>query len=72
MEVSQPAPGFWQAVGAALSALARTAGCSFAHHPLPELREVAHDIRQPPQGRAPASGPGRSEATGPGRAAVRR
>jgi len=37
--------GFWTRVGAALAALARMTGCSVEQSPLPELREVAHDLR---------------------------
>jgi hypothetical protein len=36
---------FWTRVANALTALARMAGCSVEHSPLPELREVAHDLR---------------------------
>jgi hypothetical protein len=46
---------FWQAVGAALAALARRTGCSLYDSPLPEIREAARDWRPLP----PASSPGR-------------
>jgi hypothetical protein len=48
--------GFWARVGAALAALARLSGCSVEQSPLPELREVARDLRDwpgsPPAGTA--------------------
>jgi hypothetical protein len=45
---------FWQAVGGALATMARRAGCSLRDSPLPEIREVAHELgewhRPPPGG----------------------
>jgi hypothetical protein len=41
-----PAPsGFFARVGAALAILARYAGCTLVHHPLPEVREVGDEWR---------------------------
>jgi hypothetical protein len=40
--------GFWQAVSAALAALARKSGCSLLDSPLPEIREAARDWRDRP------------------------
>jgi hypothetical protein len=41
--------GFWGRVGDAIAALARMSGCSVEHSPLPELREVARDLRDWPR-----------------------
>jgi hypothetical protein len=45
---AQKPPGFWARVGGALAALARLSGCSVEQSPLPELREVARDLRDWP------------------------
>jgi hypothetical protein len=50
---SEQFSSFWQAVGAALAALARRTGCSLHDSPLPELREAARDWRGTPP--APSS-----------------
>ncbi len=37
---------FWGTVGAAVAGLAKRAGCSADHCPLPEVREAARDLRE--------------------------
>jgi len=43
---ASPTPsGFLDRVATAFAVLARYAGCSFVHHPLPEVREVGNEWR---------------------------
>ncbi len=44
-QVSQTPSGFLDRIAAAFGVLARYAGCSFVHHPLPEVREVGNEWR---------------------------
>jgi hypothetical protein len=45
MDAQSDSGGFWARVATALAALARMAGCSVEQSMLPELREVARDLR---------------------------
>jgi hypothetical protein len=44
-QASPPPSGFLDRLAAAFAVLARYAGCSFVHHPLPEVREVGNEWR---------------------------
>jgi hypothetical protein len=44
-QVSPTPSRFRDRIAAAFGLLARYAGCSFVHHPLPEVREVGNEWR---------------------------